>query len=100
MVSGFGAGAAAFAAGCSGLGNLGGSKLEPEPDTTAALPPASGSEPGSNKTKIGLILPFSASGNAGAAAQSMRNAAEMAWADFSNPDVELIVKDDGGTAQG
>jgi branched-chain amino acid transport system substrate-binding protein len=103
VVSGFGAGAAAFAAGCSGLSNLGGSlpgSSEPDATTTAALPPGSGSEPGSNKTKIGLILPLSASGNAGAAAQSMRNAAEMAWADFSNPDVELIVKDDGGTAQG
>ncbi|MGZ9083713.1 MAG: penicillin-binding protein activator, partial [Rhodoplanes sp.] len=105
VVSGFGAGAAALVAGCSGLGNLGdtlpgGSKPQPEPDaaTTAALPPAAGAEPG--KTKIGLILPLTASGNAGAAAQAMRNAAEMALADFSNPDVQLIVKDDGGTAQG
>ena len=105
VVSGFGAGVAALVAGCSGLGNLGdtlpgGSKPQPEPDaaTTAALPPAAGVEPG--KTKIGLVLPLSASGNAGAAAQAMRNAAEMALADFSNPDVQLIVKDDGGTAQG
>jgi ABC-type branched-subunit amino acid transport system substrate-binding protein len=105
VVSGFGAGVAALVAGCSGLGNLGdtlpgGSKPQPEPDaaTTAALPPAAGAEPG--KTKIGLILPLTASGNAGAAAQAMRNAAEMALADFSNPDVQLIVKDDGGTAQG
>ena len=107
VVSALGAGAAALAAGCSGLGNRGdslpgNSKLQPEPDATptAALPPASGSEPDSKKTKIGLILPLSASGNAGAAAQAMRNAADVALADFNNPDVELIVKDDGGTAQG
>jgi ABC-type branched-subunit amino acid transport system substrate-binding protein len=108
LVSALGAGVAALAAGCSGLGNLGdalpgNSKLQPDSDaapTTAAPPPAGGSQPGSQKTKIGLILPLSASGNAGAAAQSMRNAAEMALADFNNPDVELIVKDDGGTAQG
>lgn len=108
VVLGASAGAAALATGCSGLGNLGellpsGSKPEPGADaapTTAALPPAEGpaAEPG--KTRIALILPLSASGNAGAAAQSMKNAAELALADFSNPDVQLIVKDDGGTAQG
>lgn len=105
VVGGFWAGAATLIAGCSGLSNIGGTlpaTSQPEPDVaaTAALPPASGAGPGSGKSKIGLILPLSASGNAGAAAQSMRNAAEMALADFNNPDVELIVKDDGGTAQG
>ena len=30
----------------------------------------------------------------------MRNAAEMALAEFSNPDIQLLVKDDGGTAAG
>ena len=30
----------------------------------------------------------------------MRNAAEMALAEFNNPDIQLLVKDDGGTAQG
>ena len=34
------------------------------------------------------------------AAQSMRNAAEMALAEFNNPDIQLLVKDDGGTAPG
>ena len=34
------------------------------------------------------------------AAQSMRNAAEMALAEFNNPDLQLLVKDDGGNAQG
>lgn len=107
--SGLAAAAAAFVAGCSGTGNLadllpGGPKPTAEPDaapaTTAALPPADG--PGANprETRIALILPLSATGNAGVAAQSMRNAAELALADFSNPDVQLIVKDDGGTAQG
>jgi len=108
VISVLGAGVAVLAAGCSGIGNLGdalsgSSKPQQEPDTaptTGALPPASGSEPDSKKTKIGVILPLSASGNAGAAAQSMRNAAEMALADFNTPDVELIIKDDGGTAQG
>ena len=30
----------------------------------------------------------------------MRNAAEMALAEFNNPDIQLLVKDDGGTAAG
>jgi ABC-type branched-subunit amino acid transport system substrate-binding protein len=53
---------------------------------------------GTGKVKVGLILPLSAGGNAGVAAQSMRNAAEMALAEFNNPDLQLLVKDDGGNA--
>ena len=79
-------------AGCSG--NL--------PDLGAA--PGAPSQPASNigegKVKAGLILPLSASGNAAVAAQSMRNAAEMALAEFNNPDLQLLVKDDGGGAPG
>lgn len=50
--------------------------------------------------RVGLILPLSAQGNAGTAAQSMRNAAELALAEFGNPNIQLIVKDDGGNAHG
>ena len=55
---------------------------------------------GSGQVKVGLILPLSAGGNAGAAAQSMKNAAEMALAEFNNPDIQLLAKDDGGTTGG
>ena len=55
---------------------------------------------GTGKVKVGLVLPLSATGNAGVAAQSMRNAAEMALAEFQNPNVQLLVKDDGGSPQG
>jgi ABC-type branched-subunit amino acid transport system substrate-binding protein len=34
------------------------------------------------------------------AAQSMKNAAEMALAEFQNPDIQLLVKDDAGSPQG
>jgi len=43
---------------------------------------------------------MSATGNAGLAAQSMKNAAEMALAEFQNPNIQLLVKDDGGSPQG
>lgn len=55
---------------------------------------------GTGQVKVGLILPLSASGNAGVAAQSMKNAAEMALAEFQNPNIQLLIKDDGGTPQG
>src|SRR5205807_9096449 len=55
---------------------------------------------GGGKVKVALILPLSASGNAAVAAQSMRNAAEMALAEFNNPDLQLLVKDDRGNAPG
>jgi ABC-type branched-subunit amino acid transport system substrate-binding protein len=68
------------------------------PSTSAPPPPSPNI--GTGKVKVGLILPLSATGNAAVAAQSMRNAAEMALAEFNNPDLQLLVKDDGGTAQG
>ena len=53
---------------------------------------------GTGAVKVGFILPLSGTGNAGVAAQSMRNAAEMALAEFNNPDIRLLVKDDAGSA--
>jgi branched-chain amino acid transport system substrate-binding protein len=47
-----------------------------------------------------LILPLSASGNAGSAARSMKNAGEMALAELGGGNLQLIVKDDGGTPSG
>jgi len=55
---------------------------------------------GTGQVKVGLVLPLSAAGNAGVAAQSMKNAAEMALAEFQNPNIQLLIKDDGGSPQG
>jgi substrate-binding family protein len=55
---------------------------------------------GTGQVKVGLILPLSAAGNAGVAAQSMKNAAEMALEEFKNPNIQLLIKDDGGSPQG
>lgn len=55
---------------------------------------------GSGSVKVALILPLSAPGNAGVAAQSMKNAGEMALAEFANPNIQLLVKDDGGNPGG
>src|SRR5271154_1871810 len=63
-------------------------------------PPQQPQAVGNGQVKVGLLLPLSASGNAGVAAQSMRNAAEMALAEFQNPNIQLLIKDDGGNPQG
>jgi branched-chain amino acid transport system substrate-binding protein len=87
------AAAASLAAACSmnmtDLG-IGGRQQEPEPASAI----------GAGQVKVGLILPLAASGNAALAAQSMKNAAEMALAEFNAPNIQFLVKDDGGTVQG
>ena len=81
-------------AACSGIpgGDYFGFGSSPPPP-----PPPQPSAVGAGQVKVALILPLSAQGNAGATALSMRNAAEMALAEFNNPDIQLLVKDDGGT---
>ena len=58
-----------------------------------------GAQIGAGQIKVALILPLSAPGNAGVAALSMKNAAEMALAEFKNPNIQLLVKDDAGNPQ-
>jgi branched-chain amino acid transport system substrate-binding protein len=88
-------GFASFGAACTGM-NLGdfGSVVQP------GGPPQQPSVVGTGQIKVGLILPMSAGGNVGVAAQSMKNAAEMALAEFNNPDIQLLAKDDAGTTAG
>jgi outer membrane PBP1 activator LpoA protein len=93
-VGGLLAGVFAALSGCSNLTDV----LNQGTPATAPSSPATAI--GSGAVKVGLILPLSASGNAGTVAQSMKNAAEMALAEFNSPDVQLLVKDDSGTAAG
>jgi ABC-type branched-subunit amino acid transport system substrate-binding protein len=72
----------------------------PQPEAGAAGPQQQPLAVGTGQVKVGLILPLSAAGNAGVAAQSMKNAAEMALAEFQNPNIQLLIKDDGGNPQG
>ena len=65
-----------------------------------AGPPQQPLAVGTGQVKVGLILPLSAAGNAGVAALSMKNAAELALAEFQNPNIQLLIKDDAGSAQG
>ena len=88
--------AAAALAACTGsLESIGIGSSGPPP--SAEPPPAA--MIGSGQVRVALILPLSAPGNAGLAAQSMKNAAEMAIAEFKNPNIQLLVKDDAGQPQ-
>jgi Periplasmic binding protein len=93
-IAGLLATAGALAAGCSQNSQY----------LSSAAPPQSPQTPqtttiGTGQVKAGLILPLSGPGNAGVAGQAMRNAAEMAIAEFNSPNLQLLVKDDGGTAE-
>jgi ABC-type branched-subunit amino acid transport system substrate-binding protein len=72
----------------------GGGAAPPDSEPAAAAQVADG------QVRIALILPLTAQGNAGLAAQSMKNAAEMALAEFKVSNVQLLVKDDAGSPQG
>ncbi len=103
--------AAMLLAGCSGGGggvpnpfgnDSGRGGIQGVPTTGVDQKPldAIGSGSSSGIAKVALILPLSATGNAGKTAQSLRNAAEMALAEIQNPTFELMVLDDKGTPQG
>ena len=93
-IAGLLATAGLFAAGCTQNSQY----LSPTTAPESSQAPQ-GATIGAGQVKAGLILPLSAPGNAGVAGQAMRNAAEMAIAEFNAPDVQLLVKDDGGTAE-
>ena len=75
---------------------LGGGAPTPQPGE----PTSANASVGEGQVRVAMILPLSSQGNAGVAAQSMKNAAEMALAEFKSSNVQLLVKDDGGTPQG
>jgi branched-chain amino acid transport system substrate-binding protein len=87
------AGLAGAVAACSGMPSMFGGST-PSATQTPETPIGSG------QVRVGLILPLSAPGNAGLAAQSMRNSAEMALKEFNAPNIQLLIKDDGGTPTG
>ncbi|MFZ5731936.1 MAG: penicillin-binding protein activator [Pseudomonadota bacterium] len=90
------AGCAGFQSNLPNFSNI----FSSEPTPGPAGPPQQPTAVGSGQVRVGLILPLSGAGNAGVAAQSMKNAAEMALAEFQNPNIQLLVKDDAGTPQG
>jgi ABC-type branched-subunit amino acid transport system substrate-binding protein len=75
------AGLSLLAAACSGMPGADYFSFGAPPPPPAAQPSAVGA----GQVKVALILPLSRTGNARRVAQSMRNAAEMALAEFPIP---------------
>jgi ABC-type branched-subunit amino acid transport system substrate-binding protein len=90
----------AMLAGCSGSSSYFSSTPFSSSPAPSAAPPVPETTIGTGQVRVALILPLSAAGNAGVAGQAMRNAAEMALAEFNAPNIQLLVKDDGGGGDG
>ncbi|MXN64750.1 ABC transporter substrate-binding protein [Stappia sp. GBMRC 2046] len=89
---------AGLVAGCSGssLGDFPGYPSDPN----AGNAPVAGDVIGTGTVRVGLLLPLSGGGNQTSIGQVFRNSAELALSDFQGADIQLIVKDTGGTAEG
>lgn len=77
-----------------------GASAQTTPASEAAPAPVTAAPPLSGTPKTALLLPLSASGGTGTAAQALKNAADLAMADLPGASVELIVKDERGTPDG
>ncbi|MCB1508538.1 MAG: penicillin-binding protein activator [Hyphomicrobiaceae bacterium] len=77
----------------SGMGGVGFGNTTPSGPTTPVL--------GQGQTRVGLLLPASATGNAGGqVASAFRNAADLAVTELGGNDITLVAKDTLGTPEG
>ncbi len=70
------------------------------PGPAAVTGPVTGEVLGTGAIKVAMLLPLSATGNAGQIAQNMKNAADLAIREFQTAGIQVLVKDDRGTADG
>ncbi|WP_229426648.1 penicillin-binding protein activator [Microvirga alba] len=63
-------------------------------------PMGSGMTIGNGPVRVALILPLSGQGQTAVAAQSLRNAADLALSESQGGELTLLVKDDRGTPEG
>ncbi len=85
-------------AGCAaniGTENASTASIEQPQTSSGTVHPAQ-----SKPTKIALLLPIGGFGEPAQIARGMKQAAEMALFDANDPNIQLIVKDDGGTVDG
>jgi hypothetical protein len=76
------------------LGAPGAAPIDNAQPVAVAAPPPAGT------VRVALLLPLSAQGTTGNVAQSLKNAADMAMAEFSGASIDLVVKDERGTPDG
>jgi ABC-type branched-subunit amino acid transport system substrate-binding protein len=86
----------ALSACTAGRGGLG---VSPE-DAARGNAPVTGEVLGTGPVKVALLLPLSATGNAGQIALNLKNASDLALREFQTASIQILVKDDRGTADG
>ncbi|MBB5753871.1 penicillin-binding protein activator [Prosthecomicrobium pneumaticum] len=73
----------------------------PAPVAQASGPqPVTGEVLGSGSVRVALLVPQSATGNAGQIGLALKNAADLALREFSGANIQIMVKDDRGTPDG
>ncbi|MCW5696988.1 MAG: penicillin-binding protein activator [Bauldia sp.] len=83
-------------AACQGTGvNLGGGAAP-----TPGSQPVTGEVLGNGSVRVALLVPLSANGNAAQIAANLRNAAALALQELPSANIQILVKDDRGTAEG
>jgi ABC-type branched-subunit amino acid transport system substrate-binding protein len=78
----------------------GGDRAGSDFTTSRENAPVTGEVLGSGQVRVALLLPLSATGNAGQIATTMKNAADLAIREFQTANIQLLVKDDRGTPEG
>jgi branched-chain amino acid transport system substrate-binding protein len=90
-------------AGCMSMGMPGFGSSPQQAGPTPQVPVQSQSDGrtiGNGSVRVALLLPLTGPGQAAGVAATMRNSAELALSEFTNPDLTIIVKDDRGTPDG
>ncbi len=77
-------------------GGGGGGPVAPIPTNM----PVTGEVIGTGTIRVALLVPLSANGNAQQIAQNLRNSAALALQQFQGANIQILVKDDLGTADG
>lgn len=90
-----------LAGGCTDSRLRGATSVGPLVEAPMPTPePPRGATIGTGSVKVALILPLTGTGQGAVAGQSMRNAAELSLAEFQGADLQILVRDDKGTADG
>jgi len=97
--------ATAILAGCNPVAGPGGGDLKlAAPAPAPGAPPPPGQEPseliGNGAIKIALIVPLTQASGPSSVGASLRNAAQLAYAESGQNDVSIVVKDDHSTPAG
>ncbi len=70
------------------------------PASPQSAPQTTGQVIGAGSVRVAMLLPMSGGGSASQIGAVFRNTAELALKDFPGADVQILVKDTGGTAEG